>query len=366
MSIDTQYNYDILLSLDRAKLVGRSRINNLGSYELTLNYNLTTSGTKEDALEWLEANRLEIVDPKFSFKTYEGTWKCVSIEYDEDRKIIQQVFRIDAALGNLGDVDDEPNYSLQAGDLSRISDGMELQKAYYWRVVSPEGIVLPPTSTKGEIWSKTANDNGDGTYDVIVSKEVAKNQTATNESRATGFTEEADIETNGDEKEFGVNVTAPAVGEVKRIDNNPLENGKFRSMVATRTDINQTAENGVTADSYTEETAVETNGDEKIFGVNVDAATVGEIKRIDNTPLDNGKFRSVITTRTAIAQNTEFAYGSDYSAVGGLMRIGTNRTLAELEADILAINPSPWAYVLSVSARQNDYGLYDYTISGRI
>ena len=114
MAYDTNFNYDRLLTLNQAKLVGRTRINSLGSYELTLNYNKITSATKEDCLEWLESERLSIEDPVFSNKTYEGVWKCVSIAYDENKSIIQQVFKIDSSVGDLGDWDGTPPEPLEA------------------------------------------------------------------------------------------------------------------------------------------------------------------------------------------------------------------------------------------------------------
>lgn len=172
---DSGFDYAGRLSLDQAKLVGRTRINNLGSYELTLNYNKISSAIKEDCLEYLEANALELTDPTFSNKTYEGVWKCVSISYDEARSIIQQVFKIDSQVGNLGDVDEESDYSAQTGDVSHVSSGGTVEKAYYWKVVNPTDILLPAVR-EGEVWTKTANDNGDGTYDVVVSKSEATNQ----------------------------------------------------------------------------------------------------------------------------------------------------------------------------------------------
>ncbi len=98
MAVDSSFDYDRLLSLDQAKLVGRERLNSLGSYELTLNYNKISSATKEDCLEYLEANRLSVTNPTFSNKTYEGIWKCVSIAYDENKSIIQQIFKVVAVL----------------------------------------------------------------------------------------------------------------------------------------------------------------------------------------------------------------------------------------------------------------------------
>jgi hypothetical protein len=77
MAISTDFNYDDLLSLEKAVLVSRERVNALGSQELAIDYNNIPSTTKEECLEYLEANRLEITNPEVSFKTYEGTWSCI-------------------------------------------------------------------------------------------------------------------------------------------------------------------------------------------------------------------------------------------------------------------------------------------------
>ena len=306
MAISTDFDYAVLLSLERAELGGRTRENYLGSKELIIQYKLQTSGAKEDAVEWLEANRLTVTNPKISNKTFEGTWNCVTISYNEQRHVIQQTFKIDSQVGNLGDVDDESDHTLQTSELAQISDGEEIYKSYYWRVVDPEAIELPDTAISGEIWTKSSVDNGDGTYDVTVSKQVAQNLTADSYVQASSYTEDISVSTNNSELDW-------------------VSNG------------------GTIAD-----------------------ATVGEIKKIENIPLENGKYRTTVTTRTAVAQSHSFVYPNDYSADGGLMYIGVNRTSAQLAADIAAANPSPWSYVLSVSVRINDYGLYDYTISGRV
>lgn len=329
MAISADFNYADLLSFDKVKLVGRERQNFLDSKELILDYHNISSASKEDCVEWLQTatgsgggGRLSLVDPTFSFKTYEGTWTCVSIAYNEDTHVIRQTFKIDSSIGDLGDVDVEADFAAQSGDLSRISDGMELERAYYWRIANPARILLPSTARTGEIWTKTSNDNGDGTYDVTVSKEVAQNLTADSAVQAGpsatgGYTEDTTVSTNTLLHVF--------------------------------------------ASDYGGDPAIETS---------VPNALVGEIKRIDNVPLENGMFRSTITTRTAVSQRfpaTGFiTYGGDYSAVGGTLIIGRNRTEAQLNADTATINPSPWAYVLSVSVRVNDYGFLDYTLSGRI
>jgi len=128
MAASSDYNYDILLSLDKAKLVNRIRLNFLGSQEMVLDYNGITSVAREDCVEWLEANRLSITDPKFGFRTYEGTWFCVSITYNETKNSIRQEFRIDSSL---------------KGDVTQRNAGGRTLKDYYWRVVNPAKYVIP-------------------------------------------------------------------------------------------------------------------------------------------------------------------------------------------------------------------------------
>lgn len=301
MAYDTSFDYDRLLRLDQAKLVGRTRINGLGSYELTLNYNKITSATKEDCLEYLEAERLEITDPTFSNKTYEGVWKCVSIAYDENKSIIQQIFKIDSSVGDLGDWDGElpvPDWSAQSGDISRISTGMEVQKAYYWKITNPTDINLPPDPIAGEIWSKTANDNGDGTYDVVVSREIATDDLTSVSYFKTGlFTE------------------------------------------TTTTAIN--------VDAVPEPTQ-----------------TTGSTVRVTNSPLENGKYKTETTTRVAIKQVIVKTYKNDYLAPAQYPSITVFKNHTESELDSL-LNAMNVIFINSVSMTINEYNLYDGLITGR-
>jgi hypothetical protein len=98
----------------------------------------------------------------------------------------------------------------------------------------------------------------------------------------------------------------------------------------------------------------------------VAAAAFREVKRIDNVPLENGKFRSTVTTRTSIADKQSFAYPSDYTEVGAQLVTARNQPFSELANDLLVVNPSPWVYVTSVSLSANDDGTYDYKISAHI
>ena len=128
MAISTDFNYDNLLSLGKAKLVKRFRLNFLGSQELILDYQGVTAGAREDCTEYLETNRLTLTDPKFGFRTYEGTWYCVDILYNEDRKSIRQRFKIDSSLQD---------------DVSQRSANGSSYKDYYWRVVDPARYKIP-------------------------------------------------------------------------------------------------------------------------------------------------------------------------------------------------------------------------------
>jgi hypothetical protein len=156
MAINSDFNYDDILSLEKAKLIDRAFLNSLGSQELILDYNGIASAAREDSVEWLHANRKSIEDPHFGFKTYEGTWFCIDIKYDENNKTIRQRFKIDSSL------EDEATKEAPRGTLA--------EKSYYWRIVDPNSIPMP-TPTEGITYTKTMSDNGDGTYDVIVSKD---------------------------------------------------------------------------------------------------------------------------------------------------------------------------------------------------
>jgi hypothetical protein len=312
MPISSDFNFDDILSLDKAKLTNRVRVNFLGSQELILRYNNVGSAMREDAVEYLEATAgygiaSAMTSPTFGFKTYEGDWFCIDIEYNEDKQFIQQRFKIDAQIGDLGDPDVTP-VSSQVGDDVRVSDGMTLERSYYWRIVNPERVGLP-TATTGVIWTKTSNDNGDGTYDVIISKEVEINLTAGSSVSSDLYTEVSETNTNDVETSFS-------------------------------------------SDSY---------GDSSVAD-----AVFREVKRIDNVPLENGKFRSTVTTRTSIADKQSFAYPSDYSAVGAQLVVARNQPFSELAVDLAVVNPSPWVYVTSVSLSPNDDGTYNYTISAHI
>lgn len=407
MAYNYSKNIEDEVSFEMAKLVGRERVNNLGSQELVVDYHKVTAKNREEATDWLEANRLTMTDPEFSYKVYEGTWNCISITYNEDTNVIRQTFKIDSQVGDLGDTDVTP-VSSQVGDLSRISDGMRLERAYYWRVVSPEGIELPDPADVGEIWTKTANDNGDGTYDVTVSKEVAQDQTALNAMQYGGeYDANSDIEVIG-AGSSGVNGTYTVSGT--QDGKNVWYNGSYYiswRVGDTKWFITETTLLGLiyyevasastfpppsgwvrivgsdpaptliigsgTGGPYNEETNVNTNTDEKKFvsdGGLIADATDGLIKTITNTPLENGKYRTSVTTRTAkemrmpSSEGSFFAYSSDFLVTGKAIIIGRNRTYESFTDDTQLLRGLPYYNrINNVSVRVNDFGLFDYTIT---
>ena len=415
MAISTDFNYDDLLSLERAKLVGRERQNFLGTKELVLDYHLQTSGAKEDCVEWLSTNRLSLTDPEFSFKTYEGVWTCISISYNEDAKVIRQTFKIDSSIGDLGDGVD---FGSQSGDQSRISIGMEMERAYYWRISDPESIELPSSPIVGEIWTKTANDNGDGTYDVTVQKEVAQNLTAYSAVQAGGNTSaNTDIVVTNAET-VACNGTYTLGGTSQGMDYwyngsfyinwNVTDGGTwFFSEVLLAVNWHYKASVGATTSPplsgytasalatggltsippllvigggsggpYAEESEVNTNTDEVKFvadsGTEADAVD-GKVKTITNTPLENGLFRVAITTRdaqslrTPTAEGSFLTYSSDFLVSAKGVIKGRNRTYSQFTTDIQLLGFSPYiTRINNVSFNINEFGLYDYTITSDV
>lgn len=132
MAADTSFNYSNLLDLKKAKLVKRSRLNFLGTKELTFAYQLQVAGIKEEAMEWLEENRLTLTNPNTKFRTYTGVWKSIEIEYDEKTNTISQRFKIDSVFTN---------------DVSARNNGGLNFKSYYWRIVNPGTYNIPAYDT---------------------------------------------------------------------------------------------------------------------------------------------------------------------------------------------------------------------------
>ena len=315
---DTGFEYLNKLSFDQAKVVSREKLNALGSYQLTINYNVINSRIKEDCVEWLNENRTSFEDETISNKLYEGVWKSVTIGYDESKSIIQQVFKVDSSVGDLGDWDGEPPEPLKAvwdaqfGDISRVSDGMLIEKAYYWKITNPEDVNLPSGATDitGQIWTKTANDNGDGTYDVVVSREIEENLEGTNTAENYAFTEVTEVDTN----DVAKTVPVANLGDEVSVTNTPQENGLFRTTETTKTGKKQTATNTTVSDGFTEVTNIATNDSAQAAPTAVD----GTIKSVTNRPLPNGLYDTTSTTKTFENQtgdSTSLTWGESEDAV---------------------------------------------------
>ena len=309
MPISTEFDYDILLSLEKAKLVGRKRLTWLGASELILEYRGITNATKEDCMEWLEENRTSLVNPHFGFRTYEGTWYFIDSSYIDGRDALQQRFKIDGVFED---------------DIAGKSAGLTSYRSYYPKIVDPDAYNIPAVVDDGDVWSKRVQDNGDGTFDVVISKDTEVSLSGTSSVQA-----------------------GPPDGEDY-------------------------------PGSYGEESVVTTSGAEQSFvadGGSVADAVVGEIKTIQNVPLDSGNYRVTVTTRTAIAQRvppevenpgSEYPwvdYDSDFQIGANSFIIGTNQTWAQFKIDRNRAGVGfPFTKVNSITCRPNPFGLFDYTI----
>jgi hypothetical protein len=406
MAISTDFNYDNILSLDKAKLMNRVRLNFLGSQELILDYNGVSSTAREDCVEYLEANRLSVVNPSFGFKTYEGTWYCVDITYNEDKKTIRQRFKIDSSL--LNDV------------TKRTSAGTLAEKSYYWKIVDPDSIELPAAGSipDGTTYSKTSNDNGDGTFDVVVSKDIsvdfggggsakqwAENETQSSSPSTSIFVSGSNMNNAAAAQEY--EHTFGTIGETDAIWTGVTDN-TWRIKYDTTTtpdvwfiesggtkeanhpyiginssewyDTNKTASTadyredlvvqiGRNPPATSESTTVSTNSNELSFvseGGTVPDPIEGQNRTISNSSLGNGKFQTTITTVTsnpqripALVDSIVFAGQSrDQNAV----IVGKNATYEQFQLDLNILHKQKLGLQNTFSANINRFGLYDYTI----
>ena len=83
----------------------------------------------------------------------------------------------------------------------------------------------------GEAWTKSATDNGDGTYDVTITNQMSSEYSGNSASENKFWTETTVVTLNDTEQ------SQPlwTVGIVVNVSNVPLENGLFRTTVSTRT-----------------------------------------------------------------------------------------------------------------------------------
>jgi hypothetical protein len=412
MAINSDFNYDDILSLDKAKLIDRAFLNSLGSQELILDYNGIASAAREDSVEWLHANRKSIEDPEFGFKTYEGTWFCIDIKYDENNKTIRQRFKIDSSL--LDDV------------TKRTSAGTLAEKSYYWKIVNPDFIELPVAVSipDGTTYTKTSNDNGDGTYDVVVSKDVSVDfggggsSCVSGEQGVTGASASTSIFVSGSDDSAAdqeYEYTSGVIGEIDAlwtgvdtpawtieyygvgtVNQNGwyIWQGSISSSDAYRPNVNlnssewfdysedsdlplgdfrfeRVVQIGANPPAVVEVVSVSTNSDELSFvkdGGTVANPTSGQEKTISNSSLGNGKFSTTITTRTVNQQRVPALIDSIVYASEGILDknaiiVAKNATYEQFQIDINGLNATNKSDKNnSVSVSINRFGLYDYTI----
>ena len=426
MAISTDFNYEILLGLDRASLVAREIKNHLGTAELVLDYNKIETNAREEAVEWLWSNRLTLTDPDFGYKTFDGAWKSVSIIFNEKTKAIRQRFQIDSVILN---------------DVSKTDETGEVLSSYYFRIVDPEAYNIPASIHSGEVWTKTVNDNGDGTYDVRISKETGQSEAG---SGSVGQAGDSGIQAASDSIFVsGATTTAAVNGEYEYVGlftyatDNPLPYWKHatldywiwlngnssnwviddeapRQLVSSQTDLYAimpaapetykclgsynwvlvstllpetgfAVEVGRNGPPMEETSDITTQSGELEFvkdGGTIANPTAGQTKTIKNDPIGNGWYRSTVVTRSIHGQRVPATYGM--IIVPNTKTIGTtpttkytsvisgrNRSFAEFIADTQymgdtlddAISVNKYDNVNSMSVNVNSNGLYDYHLS---
>ena len=137
------------------------------------------------------------------------------------------------------------------------------------------------------------------------------------------------------------------------------------------------AEIGRTGPAYKEDSSITINSDEEAFtadGGTVVEPVAGEIKSISNTPLPSGRFRTTVTTRTALPQRIPAIYGllyyssNTFADSNGILH-GKNQPQSKFDEDLALLSGStaPLSKDLSgnsnsVSVTLNPSGLLDYTI----
>jgi hypothetical protein len=142
--------------------------------------------------------------------------------------------------------------------------------------------------------------------------------------------------------------------------------GTYDVTISQRTDVAGalTSDSWVKTALYSEETEITLND----VAIVEPTAAIGTTVRVQNTPLDNGLYRTETTTRTAIAQRTpptgelEWINDSDESNLCYLVT-ARNQPYATFIIDANAAQTNAVTNTYSVDI--NEFGLYDYTLRGR-
>jgi hypothetical protein len=128
--------------------------------------------------------------------------------------------------------------------------------------------------------------------------------------------------------------------------------------------------------AYDEDSVVTINGSAQAFtsdGGSVVLPDTGEMKKIINTPLESGLFKTTVVTRTAYPQRVPpiggmFEYTSNGAAAGdnenGII-IGRNQPMSQVTIDknfMATRGGFGYGNSNSMSVSINEYGLYDYTM----
>jgi len=262
------------------------------------------------------------------------------------------------------------------------------------------------------VWTKTANDNGDGTYDVVVSKQTSENQTGNSstmvwsESDDSGAVDVTDILVSGatnypDANQYyrhlsGTIGTTDAIWEGRT--NSDWQVTRFASpswqikMVVSPfseeayrpyANLNSSewysgavyqeglvVQIGLNPPAFETSSEVKTNNTEQSFvsdGGSIADPVQGEEKNITNAPLENGKFKTTVTTTTANEQRIPALFDASVFASAGnedqsAVIVGKNATYESYQLAINNLRQNKKSLNNSVSVNINKFGLYDYTI----
>ena len=237
---------------------------------------------------------------------------------------------------------------------------MLVEKAYYWKVTSPEDVNLPETEIEGQIWTKTANDNGDGTYDVVVSREEERNLDGASKTISAGYTELTNTETN----EAPVDLPTSATdGAIISVTNTPKENGLFKTSHTTKTFVNQTGDSAAQIWADGEGADVTELTDILISG----GTLTGVNQYYEHTAGTIGQLDAVWTGRTDSSWQVSSAYNSDFvnatlNRNGNYWRINSSTYGEEAYHPYEELNSGDWFTGATTSTPASDYYRYDLII----